>query len=290
MADSPRLFTPVPIRAGAEIIAPPGQAHYLGTVLRRRPGDAVRLFNGTDGEWSARIVELRRDHARCTVEARLREPLEEPDLWLVFALLKRDATDLVVQKATELGASAILPVFTTRTTASRVNLERLAAIATEAAEQSERLTVPRIAPARPLSALLADWPAERRLIAAVERAHLPALGTTTGTAIGTPRGEGTLPSSQTAGAEAPSGVQRRSDADTAAERFGATASAYVAPLAAPVPQGLLVGPEGGFTPAELDALRACPFVLPVTLGPRILRAETAAIVGLALLQAEPAFL
>jgi 16S rRNA (uracil1498-N3)-methyltransferase len=160
-------------------------------------------------------------------------PAESADLWLAFALLKRQATDLVVQKATELGVAAILPVITMHSVGERVNLARLAAIATEAAEQSERLSVPTIQPPQPLPALLAAWPGERRLVAAIERAEAPP------------------------------------------------------PAVGAGPTALLVGPEGGFAPVELDVLAAHPFVEPATLGPRILRAETAAIVGLALLQAAP---
>jgi 16S rRNA (uracil1498-N3)-methyltransferase len=197
--------------------------------MRLRAGDAVQLFNGIDGEWCARLEDIRREKARLTVETCTRPQAPEPDLWLVFAPLKRDATDLVVQKATELGASALLPVFTARTNAARINAERLGAIAREAAEQSERLTLPEIRNPMSLPDLLAAWPDQRRLAAAIERA-------------------GPAPIPQNAGA-------------------------------------LLIGPEGGFAPHELDALRVASFVCPVSLGPRILRAETAAIAGLALLQA-----
>ena len=110
--------------------------------MRRAPGDPVRLFNGRDGEFSARIETIRRDRANLHVDRRLRPQAPEPDLWLVFALLKRDATDLVVQKATELGVAALLPVITERSNAHRMNADRLTAIAIEAAEQCERLTVP----------------------------------------------------------------------------------------------------------------------------------------------------
>ena len=233
---SPRLFIQVSLCAGATLAASPSQAHHLGTVLRRGPGDTVRLFNGADGEWAARIALLRRDRCELEVGARLRPQTPEPDLWLAFAPLKRDATDLLVEKTTELGVAALLPVLTARTVAARVNLDRLAAIATAAAEQCERLTVPLIAAPVPLPALLADWPAERALVAALERQGAPG----------------------------------------------------VAPLAGPaglLPAGLLIGPEGGFTGAELDLLRRHAFVVPASLGSRILRAETAAIVGLALLQA-----
>jgi 16S rRNA (uracil1498-N3)-methyltransferase len=233
---SPRLFVNAALSAGAEADASAAQAHHLGTVLRRRPGDPVRLFNGRDGEWAARIVALQRERGRFAVEARLRAQAAEPDLWLAFALLKRDATDLLAEKATELGAAALLPVLTARSVAARVNGDRLAAIAVAAAEQSERLTVPRVAAPVALPALLADWPGGRVLVAALERQGAPPV----------PRAAG------------PAGL---------------------------LPAGLLIGPEGGFTPAELDLLRRHAFVVPAGLGPRILRAETAAIVGLALMGA-----
>jgi 16S rRNA (uracil1498-N3)-methyltransferase len=228
---SPRLFVDAPLAAGATVAVTPAQAHHLGTVLRRRPGDTVRLFNGADGEFAASIATMRRDRCELVLGARLRPQAAELDLWLAFAPLKRDATDLVAEKATELGAAALLPVITARTVAVRTNPERLAAIATAAAEQCERLTVPRIAPAVTLPALLADWPDGRPLVAAVERQGAPEV----------PRIAG--------------------------------------------PAALLVGPEGGFTGAELDLLRRHAFVVSAGLGPRILRAETAAIVGLALLGA-----
>ena len=231
MSGSIRLYVEAPLHAGAEIAATPAQAHYLATVMRRAVGETVRLFNGHDGEWTARILALRRDRARLGAERQLLPQTPEPDIWLLFAPLKRDATDLVVQKATELGASAILPVLTERTNTTRLNLDRLRAIATEAAEQCERLTLPRIEEARRLPALLAEWPAERKLVSALERSAAPPI------------------------------------------------------RPQPGPAALLVGPEGGFTDAELDALRRHPLVVAASLGPRILRAETAVIVGLALLQA-----
>jgi 16S rRNA (uracil1498-N3)-methyltransferase len=231
MTGSIRLFVAAALEAGGELPATPEQAHYLGHVMRQAAGAPVVLFNGRDGEFQAELAAIRRDRASFRVGAMLRPQVAEPDLTLVFAPLKRDATDLVIEKATELGVSRIRPVFTARTNTARLNLDRLSAIAREAAEQCERLTVPRIDPAVSLFDLLGAWPTDRVLSAAIERG---------GAAIPRP-----------------------------AE--GAAA--------------LLIGPEGGFTPAELDALRRLPFVQVIGLGPRILRAETAAIVGLALLQA-----
>ena len=235
MPGSIRLFVDAPLLPGDTIAATPQQAHYLGAVMRRGPGDTVHLFNGCDGEFFSTIETIRRDRAILRVDQPLRPQAPEPDLWLAFALLKRDATDLVVQKATELGVAALLPVITERSNTHRVNAARLAAIAIEAAEQCERLTIPRLDATRTLDALLSDWPVDRRLFVAAERTDAP----------------------------------------------------HITP--SPTKSALLVGPEGGFAPAELDAMRARPFVTPVSLGPRILRAETACIAGLALLQA-PALL
>lgn len=234
MATIPRLFVTAPLSPGARVLGTGMQAHYLGRVLRRDAGSVVALFNSRDGEWLARIVTLRRGDAEFVVETALRPQAGEPDIWLVFALLKRDAIDLVVQKATELGASALVPTITERTVVARLNESRLAAIAIEAAEQSERLTVPTLhAPVR-LPVLLSSWPRDRRLFAALERSvAAPSLRPTDG------------------------------------------------------PAALLVGPEGGFAPAEVEALRRHPLVTPVSLGARILRAETACLAGLALLQAPP---
>ena len=199
--------------------------------MRRSAGDTLRLFNGRDGEWRAVIRETSKRGARLEAETLIRPQVPEPDLWLLISIIKREALEWAVEKATELGAAAILPVITQRSQPARPNPERLRVIATEAAEQCERLTVPIVHAPQPLDGLLRQWPNERALIAAVER-------------------------------------------DDAAPPPPPISSAA----------GLLIGPEGGFDPRELDALRRLPFFVPASLGPRILRAETAAIVGLALLQ------
>jgi 16S rRNA (uracil1498-N3)-methyltransferase len=202
--------------------------------MRLKVGETLRLFNEAAGEWRARVIALKREEIELVIEDRLRLPEPEPAFVLLFALLKRSATELVVMKATELGASRLIPLFTARSVAQGVNLPRLTAIATEAAEQCERLSVPEITPPRPLAAALTEWPEHAPLAVALERA---------------------------------------AEAQPAAAFLGEGAAR---------PRGLLIGPEGGFTEAERALIAAHPAALPFSFGPRILRAETAAIAGLAL--------
>ena len=235
----PRLFIDAPLAEDTEADSLPGQGRYLGSVLRRGVGDAVLLFNGRDGEFEASIAALRKDSARFALRRRLRPQPAPAGPVLLLALLKRDAMEWTVEKATELGVAAIRPVLTTRCVADKVNRDRLGLIAREAAEQCERLDVPEIAEPLPLHAALDLWAREGAapLFLGAERGAAPPLAETLRQA---------------------------------------------SPASGP---GWLVGPEGGFAPAELDAVRRRPFVVPVALGPRILRAETAAISGLAVLQA-----
>jgi 16S rRNA (uracil1498-N3)-methyltransferase len=229
-ATSIRLFTPIPLFEGIEFPLPEAQSHYLANVMRLSEGDSLRVFDGTSGEWGARVTKLSRKSVTLTVEEQTRQAVPEPDCWLYFALLKRQKTDMVVEKATELGVSVIQPIITARTQADHVNLDRLRAIAIEAAEQCERLQVPEIRSPLPLAKLMTDWPT-RPLFVADERRTAALLCPVTG------------------------------------------------------PTALMVGPEGGFTDAELEAIGRQPLLTRVSLGRRILRAETAAIAGLTLLLA-----
>jgi 16S rRNA (uracil1498-N3)-methyltransferase len=234
-----RLFVEADLGPGAEIALAPGQAHYIGTVMRRKPGDGVLLFNGRDGEWLAEIRDVGRKKGVLSVETQTRAQSGDPDLRLLFAPIKRTRLDYTIEKATELGVRQIRPMFTEFTDVERVNLERLNANAVEAAEQCRRLTVPEIAaPARSLEAALADLPAVcRRFVFDT--------------------GEGARPASDVL-----AGLPR----DDA-------------------PSALIVGPEGGFSPRERALLKSAPNTYPMTLGPRILRADTAVVAALALWQA-----
>jgi 16S rRNA (uracil1498-N3)-methyltransferase len=285
----PRLLIDQSLRAGAAIALDETQARHVGTVLRFGVGDQLRAFNGRDGEWLARIAAKSKRGMSIEVEGLLREARATPDLDLLFAPVKRHATDLIVEKATELGARRIRPVITQRTIVETVRLDRLQAIAREAAEQTERFDAPEIFDALPLAKALDGWDVSRALIYADEngdeagktwggergraRPILEALQVTSPS----PRGEGE------GGGESPT-VREEGDVSPKQE------TSRLTPPPNPLPSrgggvALLIGPEGGFTQEERRKLRGLSFVIPVSLGPRILRAETAVIAALSLIQA-----
>jgi len=230
-----RLFVTAALEPGATVMLDEGQVHYLLHVLRAKAGDRVLLFNGRDGEWQGEIATTGKRGVTLTVRANTSPQAGVPDLWLVFAPVKKTPSDYLAQKATELGVSKLQPVFTRRTIVTRLNGDRLLANAMEAAEQSGRLTVPEIGAALALEKLLADWPRNRSLYFCDE-----------------------------GGDAVPLADAARNDKEGAA--------------------AILTGPEGGFDPAEREVLRALPFVIPVSLGPRILRADTAALAAVTIWQ------
>ena len=244
-----RLQVADDLREGISLSATEAQARYLLTVMRRGAGDEVWLFNGRDGEWRARIEAAGKRGCTLSLVARTRPQAFGPDLDLVIALVKRAPLELIVEKATELGVRRIRPVTTRRTNASHTNVERLSAIAVEAAEQTGRLDPPTVSEPQPLDRLLASWEAGRRLMFCDEGGDDPSdpfWGGANGRAP---------PALQALRAEAPG-----------------------------APWAVLIGPEGGFAPEEQAALRGLSFATPVSLGPRILRADTAAIAALTLWQ------
>ena len=231
-----RLFVRADLSAGAEVEAERGQANYLLNVLRLRAGEAILVFNGRDGEWRARIADAGRKDCRLTAEEQMRTQTAAPDLHHLFAPLKHARLDYMVQKAVELGAGRLRPVFTRYTQARRVNSERMQANAIEAAEQCGILSIPAIDPAEKLESALAGWDSSRRLIFCDEAAA------------------------------------------------GANPVETLRSLP-PGPAAVLIGPEGGFSAEERHDLLSRPYVTALPLGPRILRADTAAIAALALAQA-----
>lgn len=222
----PRLYVRDALHDGAMVALDAAQANYLGNVLRLGEGAQLLIFDGRSGEWLARIAEAGKKRMTLSVECQTRAPEAMPDVWLAFAPIKRAQTDWLVEKATELGAARLIPVMTQRTVAERVKLERLQAIAIEAAEQCGRTRLPEI-----------DEPTSLMILLETE---------------GRP-----IYFADEAGGEALANVFR------------------------PGPALILTGPEGGFTDEERALVRAAPNAIAISLGPRILRAETAALAALA---------
>jgi 16S rRNA (uracil1498-N3)-methyltransferase len=231
-----RLFVDAALGAGARIEPKDGQSHYLLNVMRVAAGDNVALFNGRDGEWLAQVERVGKRSLSLVCASRIAKQTEVPDLWLLFAPIKKTPADYLVQKATELGARMLQPVFTRRTIVIRVNMERFKANAVEAAEQSGRLSVPECRDPAALEKLIAVWPQDRKLVFCDEAGDAPMLIDAL--------------------------LDMPQDASYA----------------------ILIGPEGGFDPAERKMIRALPQTIPVALGPRILRADTAALAALAIWQ------
>ena len=225
-ASLPRLFVDEELRAGASVAV---DGNYFVNVLRLAAGAQVKLFDDRSGEWLAEIAEAGRRRVTLSVVARLRSRETVPDLWLLFAPIKRGRIDWLVEKATELGAARLVPVLTRRTVVDRLNLARLRAHSIEAAEQCGRTALPELAEPAKLEAVIRDWPSERALYFADEGGGEP--------------------------------LMRAAEPGAAA---------------------ILIGPEGGFAEAERAAIRALPQGRAVSLGPRILRADTAALAALAL--------
>jgi 16S rRNA (uracil1498-N3)-methyltransferase len=228
-----RLYVDQPLGPGQAVRLSPDQAHYLTGVMRLGVGAAVLLFNGNDGEWRASLAEAGKRAAVAVCEAETRPLAMPPDLWLIFAPIKKVRTDFIVEKAVELGVRRILPVQTRHTNSERIRQDRLQAHAVEAAEQCGATFVPEVAELQALDRLLAGWPEDRRLYWC--------------------------------------------DEAVAGQPF------TLAPATGPA--AILIGPEGGFSADEAQRLRAKPGVSALSLGPRILRADTAAVAAITLWQA-----
>ncbi len=141
-----RLFTTFSLSPFVNITITQQQHHYLSNVMRVRLGSKVRLFNGQDGEWVAEVIAIDKRSTTLVVQEQSCLQQLEPGPILAFAPTKNEAAAFVVQKATELGASAILPVLTERTVVNKINIPKLELVAIEAAEQCGRLTLPVLHP------------------------------------------------------------------------------------------------------------------------------------------------
>ena len=230
-----RLFVPHDLAATLALPLDDGQSRYLAAVMRQVVGDELLVFNGRDGEWRATIIETGKRRVILRADRLERAQAMGADLDLVIAVVKRGRLETIVEKAAELGARRVQPVLTERTNADRVRVDRLQAIAVEAAEQTGRLDVPEILEPVKLDKLLKGWTGRRLLF-----------------------------------------CDEAGDAKPVIEALSGVASE---------PWAILIGPEGGFSPSERERLRSLDFTVPATLGPRILRADTAAISAMTLWQA-----
>ena len=231
MASVIRLYVDHPLGVGQSVPLNREQSHYLFGVMRRGVGEVLELFNGRDGEWLARVVQAGKRNVILLCGSQSKPMMLPPDLWLMFAPIKKTRTDFIVEKATEMGAAQILPVQTDFTNSERIRQDRLQNHAVEAAEQCGGTYVPPVMELQKLSKLLDGWD-ERHIMFCDEN------------------------------------------------RLGQA----VALSQQPGPWAILIGPEGGFSPAERERLEAMPQAQGVSLGPRILRADTAAVAALALWQ------
>ncbi len=163
-----RLYVEHPLGAGQPVPLTQAQANYLFNVMRLNAGDTLAVFNGRDGEWRAEVAQAAKRAGELRVSEQTAAQLDPPDLWLLFAPIKKARTDFIVEKAAELGVARILPVQTEFTNSERIRQDRLRAHAVEAAEQCGGTYVPSVGKLRKLSEVLDAWPAERRLIFADE--------------------------------------------------------------------------------------------------------------------------
>ena len=210
-------------------------SHYLCNVMRCKEGDVISCFNERNGEFLSKIIKIDKKNSLIEPQQLIKNNENIPDLWILFAPLKKDNTDFVIEKATELGVTKIIPVITQFTNTEKIKDERLLSQAIEAAEQCERLSVPKIEKISKLKDILNNWDNNRTIFFMNER----------------------------------KGTQK------IAEAFCKNRNKYAA---------ILVGPEGGFSEEEKKFIETFPFVESVSMGPRILRAETAVISALSVWQ------
>ena len=229
-----RLFVNHPLGATQSIALDRDQANYLFAVMRLSVGDQILVFNGRDGEWLAQISSGSKRAGTLDVVSQTKPLQSPPDLWLMFAPIKKSRTDFIVEKATELGAAEIFPISTDYTNSERIRQDRLQAHAVEATEQCGGTYVPVVHDMQSLEKCLQTWPNDRNILFCDEA------------------------------------MVGQAPADMSSYPAGKWA--------------IFIGPEGGFSPAERQKLQSQPQSHRISLGPRILRADTAAVSALTLWQ------
>ena len=234
MVSKVRLFVDHPLGNALSVPLTRDQAHYLFGVMRLAEGTVLSVINGTDGEWDAEVVEVGKKNGVLLCQTRTKKLQMPPDIWLLFAPIRKERTAFIVEKATELGVARIMPIKTEYTNnADRLRIDKLRAHALEATEQCGGTYVPPVDNLEKISKILNDWDATRSIMFCDE------------TLLG---------------------------------QVPVLTSKVVGPWA------IMIGPEGGFSDKERTRLRGMSCAYPVSLGPRILRADTAAVAALTLWQ------
>lgn len=232
-----RLFVDADLKTGDELHPSADSQHYLFNVMRKTTGDSVLVFNGRSGEWRTEITRATKKQLTLTCHEQTRQQTNTANINLLFSPLKRDHLEYMVQKATELGVSSFTPIMTQHCVVKTLNQSRLLAIAREAAEQSERLSIPTLNPIQSLTTAFNTQANTPIIFACLER----------------------------------------SDAPPIAQAMRRTITQQ--------PATILVGPEGGFSNEEVALICGHAHVIPVSLGSRILRADTAALTAVSCWQA-----
>ena len=230
-----RLYFPGKLSLEDSVKLENKQVHYLINVMRKKIDDSILVFNSINGEFLAKISEIYKNTIIIDIIKKIRDVKIENDIWLLFAPVKKSPTEYIVQKATELGVSKIIPVITERTITKNLNLKRMQDIAIESSEQCERITIPEVCTIKKLKDLIPNWDNDRIIFFCDE----------------------TIRNND---------VVKIDFQNLSTKSFGA----------------ILVGPEGGFSTNETNYLREKKFIIPIDLGPRILRSDTAAIAALSL--------
>jgi len=233
-----RIFVEKSISSNLIIYIKNKQHHFLKNVIRVKINDEINIFDGITGEWKTIVISINRNNTVLRVINIIKKMKKSTDIWLIFSPIKQHRMSLAIQKATELGVSKIIPCITEYTNIRNINNQNLYDNALEAAEQSERLDVPKIEKELDLKTLLLGWPEDRKLLYCDEKIN-----------------------------------------------DGKSIIELLLPLKESKNKwAVLIGPEGGFSDLENQLITKYNYVIPVSLGNRLLRSDTAITVSLFCIQ------
>ena len=158
-----RLFHPENITENTTGLLSKEHTHYVVNVMRLKRGSNINFFN-KNGEWLSEIVFLDRDRVEVKFLNKLKEPTKNSNIELAICLVKKSPMDTILQKATELGVSKIIPIVSERTEVKELNFERANRIVVEATEQSNQLTPPQISEVTKLKDFLKNLDSSSKLL------------------------------------------------------------------------------------------------------------------------------